>query len=81
MMRVCDPEASANSDTNFEGLAAEGARPWESGYRRCYAPAEFLAALRAVRDSHGPATAPANPIASPATGRFVEAVPSPPQTR
>jgi hypothetical protein len=76
-MRVCDPEACANSEANFESLAAEGARPWKSGHRRCYSPAEFVAALRAVRDSHGPATGAGDSDSRPGDGAIRRSGPIP----
>ncbi len=76
-MRACVPATRANSDTNFEGLAAEGARSWGAADRPRYSSAEFLAALGAVRDSHGPATGAGDPENGPADGALRRSGPIP----
>ena len=76
-MRVCVPATRANSDTSFEGLAAEGARAWGAANGPRYSPAEFLAALRAVRDSHGPAIGAGDPENGPGDGALRRSGPIP----
>lgn len=76
-MRVCDPATRANSVTSFEDLAAEGARTWGAANRPRYSPAKFLAALRAVCDSHGPATGAGDPEYGPGDGALRRSGPIP----
>ena len=76
-MRVCVPATRANSDTSFEGPAAEGARAWGAADRLPYSPAEFLAALRAVCDSHGPASGAGDPENGPGDGTLRRSGPIP----